>query len=76
MAQGYLQCLYENQPMEDVGNQFVKTLLMRSFFQDVEMTKEGDIFSFKMHDLMHDLATQIAGNDCFCCLDGDLKRAK
>ncbi|XP_057453229.1 putative disease resistance protein RGA1 [Lotus japonicus] len=76
MAQDYLQCSNEVQLMYDVGNKIVKTLLMKSFIQDVKMTRIGDINSFKMHDLMHDLATQIAGNDCFCCLDGGLKRAK
>ncbi|KAJ1427889.1 Virus X resistance protein-like, coiled-coil domain [Sesbania bispinosa] len=68
MAQGYLDCSTEKQTMEDVGNQFVKTFLMKSFFQDAEMTEHGDIVSFKMHDLMHDLAMLVAGNDC-CYLD-------
>ncbi|XP_027336423.1 putative disease resistance protein RGA1 isoform X2 [Abrus precatorius] len=36
MAQGYLKCSTEKQCMEDVGNQFVKMLLMNSFFQDAE----------------------------------------
>ncbi|XP_045787897.1 putative disease resistance protein RGA1 isoform X3 [Trifolium pratense] len=73
MAQGYLECTDEKQLMEDIGNQFVKVFLMKSFFQDAEMNCHGDIQSFKMHDLIHDLAMQVAGNDC-CFLDTKTKR--
>lgn len=72
MAQGYLECSAENQLMEDVGNQFVKIFLMKSFFQDVEMDVNDHITCFKMHDLMHDLATLVAGNDC-CYLSSETK---
>ncbi|AET01333.2 putative P-loop containing nucleoside triphosphate hydrolase, leucine-rich repeat domain, L [Medicago truncatula] len=68
MAQGYLGCSVENQCMEDVGNQFVNIFLKNSFFQDANFNDDGDVTGFKMHDLMHDLATQVAGNDC-CYLD-------
>ncbi|KAI4354170.1 hypothetical protein L6164_003063 [Bauhinia variegata] len=67
MAQGYLGCSTE---MEDVGNDYVKILLMRSFFQDVEMDEDGDIECFKMHDLMHDLAMLVAGTDCYLHAEG------
>ncbi|MCI42902.1 CC-NBS-LRR resistance protein, partial [Trifolium medium] len=72
MAQGYLECPVEEKCMEDVGNQFVNTFLMKSFFQDAKMNVDGDIDSFKMHDLIYDLATQVAGNDC-CYLDSKTK---
>ncbi|XP_045792133.1 putative disease resistance protein RGA1 [Trifolium pratense] len=68
MAQGYLECSIEDQFMEDVGNQFVNIFLMKSLFQDAKMNQYGEIDNFKMHDLMHDLATQVAGSDC-CYLD-------
>ncbi|XP_027337010.1 disease resistance protein RGA2-like [Abrus precatorius] len=68
MAQGYLKCSTEKQHMEDVGNQFVEMFLMNSFFQDAENDEYGEIISFKMHDLMHDLAMLVAGND-YCFLD-------
>ncbi|XP_027337887.1 putative disease resistance protein RGA3 [Abrus precatorius] len=67
MAQGYLKCSTEKQQMEDVGNQFVKIFLMNSFFQDAD-SEYGEIISFKMHDLMHDLAMLVAGND-YCYFD-------
>ncbi|XP_045807649.1 putative disease resistance protein RGA1 [Trifolium pratense] len=73
MAHGYLECSVEGQCMEDVGNQFVNIFLMKSFFQDAKLNEDGDINCFKMHDLMHDLATQVAGNDC-CYLDNKAKK--
>ncbi|CAJ2664719.1 unnamed protein product [Trifolium pratense] len=73
MAQGYLECSDEKQRMEDTGNQFVKTFLMKSFFQDAKIDDRGDIDSFKMHDLIHDLAMKVAGNDC-CYVNSDTKR--
>ncbi|AET01322.1 NB-ARC domain disease resistance protein [Medicago truncatula] len=72
MAQGYLEGLPDIEPMEDAGNQFVKNFLTKSFFQDARIDGDGNIHSFKMHDLMHDLAMQVAGNFC-CFLDGDAK---
>ncbi|XP_074314700.1 uncharacterized protein LOC141649933 [Silene latifolia] len=38
-------------------------LLKRCFFQDVKRDDLGDIVSFKMHDLLHDLAQEIAGDE-------------
>lgn len=34
----------------------------------------GDIFSFRMHDLMHGLAMQVAADNGCCCLDGKAKK--
>jgi len=73
MAQGYLGSSIEKQCMEDVGNQLVNILLTKSFFQDAKLNDDGDVTAFKMHDLMHDLATQVAGNDC-CYLNSREKR--
>ncbi|KAJ1384864.1 Virus X resistance protein-like, coiled-coil domain [Sesbania bispinosa] len=64
MAQGYLERSNKTQSMEDVGNQYIKILLMRSFFQDTSLNKYNDVISFKMHDLMHDLAKSVVENDC------------
>ncbi|GAU51609.1 hypothetical protein TSUD_414410 [Trifolium subterraneum] len=75
MAHGYLECSVEGKCMEDVGNQFVNIFLMKSFFQDAKLNEDGDINGFKMHDLMHDLATQVAGNDC-CYLDNRAKKIR
>ncbi|XP_027337044.1 putative disease resistance protein RGA1 [Abrus precatorius] len=69
-AQGYLEFSAEKHSMdvEDIGNQFVSTFFLNSFFQDAESDKHGRIIRFRMHDLMHDLAMLVAGNDC-CYLD-------
>ncbi|XP_027336176.1 putative disease resistance protein RGA3 isoform X2 [Abrus precatorius] len=74
MAQGYVKCSTEEH-MEDVGNQFVKMFLMNSFFQDAENDEYHEIISFKMHDLMHDLAMLVAGND-YCYLDSKAEKVE
>ncbi|KAL8509301.1 hypothetical protein ACS0TY_016489 [Phlomoides rotata] len=59
MAHG---CILSNgkEEMEDVGDQIWNELAMRSFFQEVCM--EGRTTTFKMHDLVHDLARSILEN--------------
>ncbi|XP_054781510.1 LOW QUALITY PROTEIN: putative disease resistance protein RGA3 [Prosopis cineraria] len=63
MAQGYLGCQDDEECLQDVGERYVHIFIMRSFFQDVEMNKFGEIESFKMHDLIHDLSQSIASSD-------------
>ncbi|KAJ9705190.1 hypothetical protein PVL29_003312 [Vitis rotundifolia] len=46
--------------LEDIGNEYIKELSDRSFFQDVEEKEHGACFSFRMHDLVHDLAVSLA----------------
>ncbi|XP_027337029.1 putative disease resistance protein RGA3 [Abrus precatorius] len=74
MAQGYLKCSTAKQQMEEVGNQFVKMFFMNSFFQDA-FSEYDEIISFKMHDLMHDLAMLVAGGD-YCCLDSEAEKVE
>ncbi|XP_021844214.2 putative disease resistance protein RGA3 isoform X2 [Spinacia oleracea] len=59
MAQGYIQLDGRHLNMEDVAEEFFSILLQRCFFQDVGKDEEGGIQSFKMHDLMHDLAQEV-----------------
>nr|GMC60942.1 putative disease resistance protein RGA3 [Ipomoea batatas] len=47
-----------NLEMEDVGNEVWNELYMRSFFHDVRKNDFGDV-TFKMHDLIHDLAHSV-----------------
>ncbi|KAL8511270.1 hypothetical protein ACS0TY_017905 [Phlomoides rotata] len=56
MAHG---CILSNgkEEVEDVGNQMWNGLAMRSFFQ--EARTEGRKTTYKMHDLVHDLAQSI-----------------
>ncbi|KAH0645649.1 hypothetical protein KY285_033692 [Solanum tuberosum] len=56
MAHGFLLSK-GNMDLEDVGNEVWRELYSRSFFQEIEL-KDGKTY-FKMHDLIHDLATSV-----------------
>ncbi|KAJ9707861.1 hypothetical protein PVL29_000100 [Vitis rotundifolia] len=64
MAQGLIQPSEQNKEMEDIGNRYIDELLQKSFFQDVEEGVPGFLYSFKMHDLVHDLAILVAQPEC------------
>jgi len=49
--------------MEHVGNEVWNELYQRSFFQEVKSDFLGNI-TFKMHDLVHDLAKSVIGEEC------------
>ncbi|KAL8478254.1 hypothetical protein ACS0TY_030232 [Phlomoides rotata] len=49
-----------NEDVEDLGDQIWNELAVRSFFQEVRI--EGRNTTFKMHDLIHDLAQSILEN--------------
>ncbi|AES72097.1 putative P-loop containing nucleoside triphosphate hydrolase, leucine-rich repeat domain, L [Medicago truncatula] len=52
-----------NLQMEHVGNEVWNELYQRSFFQEVKSDFVGNI-TFKMHDLIHDLAQSVMGEEC------------
>ncbi|KAL5540480.1 hypothetical protein UlMin_043074 [Ulmus minor] len=58
MAENLLGHPQKNKRIEDVGDEYFKDLLSRSFFQ------KSDESSFVMHDLMVDLATFVSGKFC------------
>ncbi|XP_065623717.1 putative disease resistance protein RGA1 isoform X1 [Quercus suber] len=60
-AQGFLKLSNPKQRIGDVGREYFMELLWRCFFQDVQKDEYGNISYCKMHDLMHDLATLVAG---------------
>ncbi|XP_026432134.1 putative disease resistance protein RGA3 isoform X2 [Papaver somniferum] len=65
MAEGFLdQPSHEGiqNSLEDIGNDYFLSLLSSSFFQDVEKDDLDDVTSFKMHELVHDLALSVAGS--------------
>jgi len=74
MAQDYLLCLNGEKEMEDVGNGFVDTLLKMSFFQDPKIDEYGNLVSFKMHGLIHDLALEVAKDDYYLDSQRNVKR--
>jgi Leucine-rich repeat (LRR) protein len=62
MAHGLIhQSSNPNEKLEDVGLRYVRELISTCFFQDYEDEIVGA--SFKMHDLMHDLASSLAQNE-------------
>ncbi|CAN1320922.1 Putative disease resistance protein RGA3 [Linum perenne] len=61
MVQGY--CIDINKSSKDIGIGFFNHLLWRSLFQEVERDAKGNIEFCKMHDLLHDLAIRMAGED-------------
>ncbi|XP_044508357.1 putative disease resistance protein RGA1 isoform X1 [Mangifera indica] len=62
MANGLLEAHNENEDLENIGMQYIKELMWRSFFQDIEEFGNG-VYSFKIHDLMHDVATSLFQNE-------------
>ncbi|CAJ1930964.1 unnamed protein product [Sphenostylis stenocarpa] len=63
MANGFIKS-EGNVEVEDVGNKVRKKLYHRSFFQEAKSDEIGIVRSFKMHDLCHDLAQYITGQEC------------
>ncbi|AES79733.1 putative P-loop containing nucleoside triphosphate hydrolase, leucine-rich repeat domain, L [Medicago truncatula] len=62
MANGFIA--KRNLEVEDVGNMVWKELYQKSFFQDCKMGEYSGDISFKMHDLIHDLAQSVMGQEC------------
>ncbi|XP_062182619.1 putative disease resistance protein At3g14460 isoform X1 [Phragmites australis] len=62
VAQGFVD-------MEDIGHDCFDVLLSCSFIQP-----KGVGWHFTIHDLMHDLAKRVAGNDCFTFEKGMVDR--
>src|ERR1044072_7803945 len=62
MANGFISAR-GNLEVEHVGNEVWNELYQRSFFQEVKTSEDGKI-TFKMHDLVHDLAQSTMGEEC------------
>ncbi|KEH40164.1 putative P-loop containing nucleoside triphosphate hydrolase, leucine-rich repeat domain, L [Medicago truncatula] len=63
MANGFISSR-KNLEVEDVGNMIWNELYQKSFFQDIHMDDYSRVISFKMHDLVHDLAQSVGGQEC------------
>ncbi|TYG37228.1 hypothetical protein ES288_D13G125000v1 [Gossypium darwinii] len=62
MANGLLEHPKQKQDWEDVGDQYLNELMSRCLIQ---MNQDyGDVFTFKMHDLIHDLALEVSQKEC------------
>ncbi|XP_056697468.1 putative disease resistance protein RGA3 [Spinacia oleracea] len=65
MAQGYIVPLDKSQSIEDAGEEYFSILLRRCFFQDIKKDVFGGIDTFKIHDLMHDMAQSVTGKEIY-----------
>ncbi|RHN56535.1 putative P-loop containing nucleoside triphosphate hydrolase, leucine-rich repeat domain, L [Medicago truncatula] len=63
MANGLISS-WGNTEVEDVGIMVWDELYQKSFFQDKKMDEFSGNISFKMHDLVHDLAKSVMGQEC------------
>ncbi|KAF5445246.1 hypothetical protein F2P56_034312 [Juglans regia] len=82
MAKGLIhEPLQAEEEMEDLGFEYFRNLLSRSFFQQSCINES----KFVMHDLINDLAQSVAGNTCYRMEDrvgelpgsiGDLKHLR
>ncbi|XP_038896095.1 putative disease resistance protein RGA4 [Benincasa hispida] len=63
MAQGFIQASNCGKSMEDIGNDYFMELCWRFFFEHSGRVSDSYIF---VHDVMHDLAKTVAGNEYVC----------
>ncbi|XP_048504633.1 putative disease resistance protein RGA3 [Beta vulgaris subsp. vulgaris] len=61
MAQGYIEPSQESLSLEDAGGLYFLELQRRNLFQDVKEVALTGRVTYKMHDLVHDLALHVAG---------------
>ncbi|XP_030443361.2 putative disease resistance protein RGA1 [Syzygium oleosum] len=64
MAQGFIESLNGEDNLEDIADNYLSELLCRSFLDAARKEDDGEVLTFKMHDLMHDLAQKVAGGEC------------
>ncbi|GAU31716.1 hypothetical protein TSUD_215170 [Trifolium subterraneum] len=68
MAHGFISSR-NNLEVEDVGSMIWNELCQKSLFQDIKTNEYSGATSFKMHDLVHDLAQSIMGQEyCINCV--------
>ncbi|KAL3749233.1 hypothetical protein ACJRO7_010346 [Eucalyptus globulus] len=63
MAEGFIQPSNGGQHLEDIAHGYFMDLLWSNFFQDLKKEPFSNEETCKMHDLMHDLACLVAGNE-------------
>ncbi|XP_078151137.1 putative disease resistance protein RGA4 isoform X2 [Carex rostrata] len=73
VAEGFIHS--STRRMEDVGDDYFQELLSVFFFQKLENEEYDEEYAgeYGMHDLFHDLAERVSGDDCFRIEDGKLR---
>ncbi|XP_021717885.1 putative disease resistance protein RGA3 [Chenopodium quinoa] len=72
MAEGFIVPTdNESQSLDEVAEDYFLMLLQRCFFQNIIRNEYGEIIFFRMHDLIHDLAREVAGVKCKVAKLGD-----
>nr|XP_028962690.1 putative disease resistance protein RGA3 isoform X2 [Malus domestica]XP_028962691.1 putative disease resistance protein RGA3 isoform X2 [Malus domestica] len=64
MSQDYLYSK-GNTEKEIIGQRCFDNLAMRSFFQDFQEGRDGNIWRCKMHDIVHDFLQYLTQHECF-----------
>lgn len=63
MAQKFIVLSDAGQSVEDAAEVYFSILLRRCFFQDINHDEFHEIYSCKIHNLMHDMAQKVAGKE-------------
>ncbi|CAL1386417.1 unnamed protein product [Linum trigynum] len=63
MGQGFINSNQSSSALFEVGVEYFKSLLSRFFFQEPESDRWGNVYQCKMHDLIHDVALEIASDE-------------
>ncbi|XP_074321424.1 disease resistance protein RGA2-like [Silene latifolia] len=71
-AQGYILPFDEGQSIESAREEQFVILLRRCFFYDVKKNEYGDVVSFKIHDLMHDIAQSVTKNEIHVIINSNI----
>uniref|UniRef100_J3LV78 Uncharacterized protein n=1 Tax=Oryza brachyantha TaxID=4533 RepID=J3LV78_ORYBR len=71
MAEGFIKTANGDEQMEDVGQNYFDELVSCSFLQTRKKDDGDENERFTMHDLLHELAVMVAGNDCFRLEEGE-----
>ncbi|KAF7112526.1 hypothetical protein RHSIM_RhsimUnG0220100 [Rhododendron simsii] len=77
MALGFVQCVDMKDELEDIGEGYILELVRRSFLErDYTRVSYNPVEreKYKMHDLVHDLAQYVAGNE-FLTIKGAITEA-
>ncbi|KAK3442712.1 hypothetical protein EUGRSUZ_B02973 [Eucalyptus grandis] len=69
MAEGFIQPSNSGKLLEDIAHEYFMDLCWSNFFQDFKKDPYTKEETCKMHDLMHDLACNVAGNRCWVARD-------